>query len=134
MKFKLRHLLLFIAFIAIAFGAYVNYERIFYELVSVSEQHGKPGIWTDGLTGELLEDPIHYHISHRKRYGWLPGSDWKLGGLTKLQYEKRAKAAISYEEWDNEKTFGKAFYFVENPTDLRGDPVKVKPLENQTAR
>ena len=73
MKFKLAHLLLLIAFIATALGAYVNYERIFYELVSVHEQHGKPGIWTDGLTGEPLEHPIHYHISHRKRYGWLPG-------------------------------------------------------------
>ena len=134
MKFKLKHLMLLIAFAAIGFGVYTNYERIFYEFVSVHEQHGKPGIWTDGTTGELLEQPVSYHISHRKRYGWLPGSDWRLGGLTKLQYEKKAKTAVSYSEWDKETTFGKVYYFVEDPTDLNGRPVTTKPLGKANAR
>ena len=134
MKFTLSHLMLLIAFVAIACGVYANYVRVCYELVWVSEEHGKPGIFTDGFSGELLEHPVWYQISHRKRYGWLPGSDWRLGGLTKVQYENKAKIAVSYGEWEKEKTFGKVFYFVENPTDLLGDPVKVKPLGNSTAR
>lgn len=114
-------------------GAY-GYRPLAYYVVSVHEQHGKPSVWTDAATGELLQHPVSYHIEYRKRYDWLPGSDVILGGISKHTYERMRHDAVAVNSWDNEKTFGKAYYFVKEPVGLDGKPENVRPIQEDVGR
>jgi len=111
-----------------ALVTYAAYDKVAYYTFSVHEQHAKPGIWTDGNTGELLDHYVTYHVEFRKRALWLPGSEIILAGLTEDDYKRLRRSAVCMKAWDNNKTFGTAFYFVDRPTDWVGDPEGAVPI------